>query len=128
MDMPVLVCVVLEAVLQKKSQKWLVTSVSLFGLVEELKKIRMFMFKIAELISCAMSVTSMLTDSGLEKSFLCQSQNFQAEPGCHFSVRIFLSSWSQSCVKTQKFRRRQKKKLSLRPDSAHNRTQTSSVK
>ena len=39
----------------------------------------------------------------------------------------FLSSWSQSCAKTQKFRCKKKKNLSLRPSSAHTRTRTSSM-
>ena len=64
---------------------------------------------------------------GLEKSFPCQSQNFSGRARVPFFWSQFLSSWSQSCAKTQKFRRK-KKKLSLRPAAAHTRTQTSSMK
>ena len=44
----------------------------------------------------------------------------------HF-LSHFLSTWSQSCAKTQNFRRK-KKKLCLRPASAHTLKRTSSMK
>ena len=74
-----------------------------------------------------LKVGSERTITGLEKSFLCQSQNFLGRARVPFFWSHFLSSWSQSCAKTQKFRRK-KEKLSLRPASVHNRTQTLSMK
>ena len=47
--------------------------------------------------------------TGLEKSFLCLSQNFSGRARVPFFWSHFLSSWSQSCAKTQKFRRKKKK-------------------
>ena len=75
-------------------------------------------------------LTTFITPSGpgLEKSFLCQSQNFSGRVRVPFFWSHFPSSWSQSCAKTQKFRRKKKKAISLRPASAHTRTQTSSMK
>ena len=49
-----------------------------------------------------------VTETGLEKSFLCQSQNFSGRARVPFFWSHFLSSWSQSCAKTQKFRRKKK--------------------
>ena len=46
--------------------------------------------------------------TGLEKSFLCQSQNFSGQARESFFWSHFLSTWSLSCAKTQKFRRKKK--------------------
>ena len=51
---------------------------------------------------------------------------FGPDPGAIFWLH-FLSSWSQSCAKTQKLRRKKKKNLSFRADFAHTQTRTSSM-
>ena len=51
--------------------------------------------------------------SGLEKSFLCHSQNFSGLTRAPYFWSHFLSSWSQSCGKTQKVRHKKKRKRSL---------------
>ena len=54
---------------------------------------------------------------GLEKSFLCQSHNLSGRTWVPFFWSHFLSSWSQSCAKTQKLGR--KKRLSFRAAFTH---------
>ena len=63
------------------------------------------------------------TVAGLEKSFLCQSQNCL---GYHFSGRIFFHLGRNRAprLKSLGSKKKKKKKLSLRPSSAHTRTRT----
>ena len=62
--------------------------------------------------------------TGLEKSFVCQSQNCL---GCHFSGRIFFQLGRNRAPRLKSLGAK-KKKLFLRPSSAHTRTRTSSMK
>ena len=61
------------------------------------------------------------------KNLFCASRRiFRAEPGCHFSGRIFFHLGRNHAPRLKSLGA--KKKLSLRPASAHTRTQTSSMK
>ena len=61
------------------------------------------------------------------KNLFCASRRFfWAEPGCHFSGRIFFHLGRNHAPRLKSLGA--KKKLSLRPASAHTRTQTSSMK
>ena len=51
--------------------------------------------------------------TGLEKSFLCKSQNFSGRAWVPFFWSHFLSSWSQSCAKTQLHKFSRKKRTYL---------------
>ena len=80
----------------------------------ELNRTRNPLFKIkvwGKISECTVHFT------GLEKSFLCQSQNFSDRARAPFFWSDFLSSWSQSCAQTQKFRC---KNHCLGPDSKAN--------
>ena len=66
-------------------------------------------------------------EPGLEKSFLCRSQNFSGRTRAPFFWSQFLSSWSQSCAKTS-ITGPQKRSLSLsRAPFAHTSTRASSM-